>query len=84
MDVLKEIDRFMLSEEFAEEELNNKAQEDKDVAIIISAMKKANIDSTSDDRMEELLDSKKGALKFIDSDRVMDLLPLVDKKLSGK
>ena len=77
MNILKEIERFIPSS--SEEEIDNKAQDAKEVQSIVSWMKKKGINSVDDEKMEDILDDL-----HMDSDRFSALIPLVNKKLTGK
>jgi hypothetical protein len=71
MNVLKEIERFMTGEE----EIDNKAQDAKEIQAIEAAMKERGISDWSDPEMEQVMDDLQ-----IDSDRFMYLMGVKEKR----
>lgn len=71
MNVLKEIGRFMSSEE----EIDTKAQDSKEIQAIEAVMKERGISDWSDPEMEQVMDDLQ-----IDSDRFMYLMGVKEKR----
>lgn len=74
MNVLKELERFISSEE----EIDSKAQDAKDVERIKKVMKKVGVTSLADEKIEQVLDDEE--LNDMDVDRFAYLL----QRMSGK
>lgn len=74
MNVLKELERFISSEE----EIDSKAQDAKDVERIKKVMKKVGVTSLADEKIEQVLDDAE--LNDMDVDRFAYLL----QRMSGK